>query len=113
MHVPLVPLRHLCCADAAPLTLAPRLTFSHQVSVTDDGATTTIDITDTDVSILGTTKQRWAVQCKPINSYDTTVGWSAAVYAASGESEVPPWIAPSGPHHAMPARCSRQVNPPP
>jgi len=55
-----------------------------QVSLSSDGKTTSFDITSTDVLALATTKQRWAVQCKPINDWTNAVGYSALAYAASG-----------------------------
>lgn len=55
-----------------------------QVSISDDKQTTSFDITSTDITVLGTTKQRWAVQCKPINPWTDSVDWSATTHAASG-----------------------------
>ncbi len=55
-----------------------------QVSLSSDGKTTSFDITAADVAALASTKQRWAVQCKPINDWTDTVGLSAVAYAATG-----------------------------
>lgn len=55
-----------------------------QVSISDDGKTTSFDITSTDVAALASTKQRWAVQCKPINPWTASVDWSVITHAASG-----------------------------
>lgn len=63
------------------------LTLLAQVSISDDGKTTSFDITSTDVAALATTKQRWAVQCKPINPWTASVDWSITTHAASGGRE--------------------------